>query len=475
MLARIAFVTDNKPNMSAEVSTVKHFGTGFERSGFPFTSWLKESLEFAGEEFEGQVSQLPRRKRVSPTKRGFHELRFCSPSDVLRSWQHEGEFEGLLLIPDAPFGFPPQRFTVSSTGMTLTPESHPTDAWPQILIDLKYSADTTPTVERFMLRPSGNTVEAEIMYTRVLLTLGETGSCFLVSEITPDNQVIGISFSFQPFSVEVAQSILYRGKIARKLRFLESVFNLQLTLPENITPDHVQYLETIFRGLTEGQFVSRGTGIRIFLRAADIDLSKPPFSEVGTFEHYSGAEQALLYPQRVLDVGPYYLILKNAVVANRMELTPLREGKDSWVRFEVLDGQIGYRYERYTRPDAHRRVQQKLRRFHSRLISGESPSLADAVFDPLISNVLSDEAFRIAAGWLEYNSLPDRFSPQDPILDEERACWRVPIHLVYANGQGAPVGELRIDLKTGEIVEEPGLETLNQKAQALAEKIFRVS
>jgi len=152
----------------------------------------------------------------------------------------------------------------------------------------------------------------------------------------------------------------------------------------------------------------------------------------------------------------------------------LREGKNLWVRFEVLDGQIGYRYERYARPDAHKRVQQKLKRFYSQLVAQESQSLAETLLQPLILDVPRHEAIKIAVGWLEYHNFPDRFSPQEPILNKDRACWRLPIYIVYASGKGAPVGELLIDLKMGSIIDEPSPELMYQEGLALGEKILRV-
>jgi hypothetical protein len=148
--------------------------------------------------------------------------------------------------------------------------------------------------------------------------------------------------------------------------------------------------------------------------------------------------------------------------------------QDLKLRFEVLDSQITYVYEKYARPERHRLVQQKLKRFYSQLVALESSQLAGTVMDPLISDVLPDAATEIAVGWLQYHSFADRFSPQEPILERDAGLWRVPIHIVYANGKGAPVGELLIDLKTGELVEEPSPEVLNQQGLAIAEKILRV-
>jgi hypothetical protein len=471
--------------MSANLSIVEQSRIGFERTGFPFTPSLNVADQISQDEIEEHVPQIPR-EQLPVRFRGFSSLRPQSgypgfrlqpASEVLDAWVQAGGFDGLLVVPDAPFVFPPQRFTVSSMNGLVTVESSPSDAWPQILIELTHSA--LPSVQRVLFRPSGNTVESEILYTRVHYTVSEIGSYFLASEITSEDQVVGISFNCQPLNREQASSILYRAKIARKLRFIERIFNVTEALPENITPTHVQYIEAIFRGLTEGEFTTRGNAVTVFLRAADVDLDAPPFSEVGRFEYGLGNEQALLFqhrePYRVLNVGPYYLRLQRAVVANRTLLSRLREGQDTWVRFEVLDSQITYRYEKYARPERHKLVQQKLERFHHLLNSEEPSDLADTLLDPLISDVLPDEALKIGVGWLQYHDFPDRFSAQEPVLDDERACWRVPIYIVYASGKHAPVGELLIDLKTGSIIDEPAPELIFGHGLALGETILRAS
>jgi hypothetical protein len=166
--------------------------------------------------------------------------------------------------------------------------------------------------------------------------------------------------------------------------------------------------------------------------------------------------------------------LNRALISNQKTLSSLREGKDVWVRFEVLDGQISYRYDRYTRHDVHKRIEQKLKHFYSQLLTEESEGLANTLLQPLILDVPSDEAIKIGVGWLEYHNFPDRFSPQEPILDESRGCWRLPIYIVYASGKGALVGQLLIDLKTGSIIDEPSPELMYQEGLALGEKILRV-
>lgn len=473
--------------MSANLSIVEHYGIGFERSGVPLTPSLNETDQFSQDEIEEHVAQIPQEQlpvmfrgpSLLRTQSGSHELKVRQASEVLDVWVQAGGFDGLLVVPDAPFVFPPQRFTVSSRNGLVTVESHPTNAWPQILIELTRSPATPPSVQRVLFRPSGNTAESEILYTRAHYTVSEIGSYLLASEITADDQVVGISFNCQPLSKEQASSILYRAKIARKLRFIERIFNVTEALPENITPAHVQYIEAIFRGLTEGEFTTRGNAVTVFLRAAEVALDAPPFSEVGPFEYCLGSEQALLFQPRgryrVLNVGPYYLKLQRAVVANRTLLSRLREGQDTWVRFEVLDSQITYRYEKYARPERHKLIQQKLERFRHLLNSEEPSDLADTLLNPLISDVLPDEAVKIGVGWLQYHDFPDRFSPQEPVLDDERECWRVPIYIVYTGGKHAPVGDLLIDLKTGSIIDEPAPELMFRHGLVLGETILRAS
>ena len=236
----------------------------------------------------------------------------------MQAWAQAGRFDGLLIIPNAPFA--PAALHVSSRVEGVTVESRPTGPWPQILIVLALSTNAAPTVLRDLFRPSGNSVEAEILYTRALYTVSETGSCFLASEVTSDDQVIGISFNFQPFPNEEVRGILYRAKIARKLKFIESVFNIRLTVPENITPDHVQYIETLFRGMTEGEFVSRGNGVTVFLKAEDANLSGAPFSVAGTIHTLSRYGTSFALPASIR-CWTTSLMLKRAVLANQRLLS----------------------------------------------------------------------------------------------------------------------------------------------------------
>lgn len=473
--------------MSANLSIAENYGTGYDRTEFPLSPWLNEVTQFSKDEIEEHVGQIPR-EQLPVMMRGFRpplgrtdsdNFRIQHASEVLDQWVQSGRFQGLLVIPDAPFVVPPQHFMVSSRNGVVSIERIADNEWPQMLIELTHSVTAPPSVRRVSFRPSGNTVQSEILYTRLHYTVSEAGSFLLVSEITSDNQLVGISFNCEPMSEEQTTSMVYRAKIARKLGFIEGIFNLHLTLPENITPEHVQYIEAIFLGLTEGEFTTRGNAITISLKATDVDLDTPPFSQVGPFEYPLGNKQALLFQPHesypVLDVGPYFLKLQRAVIANTKMISRLRQGFDGLVRFEVLDCQITYHYQKYSKPERHRLMLQKLERFHGQLNAEEPSILADTLVDPLISDLSSEGAIKIGVGWLQSHDFPDRFTPQTPMIDSHRKCWRLPIYVVYSSGKHSSVGELLIDLKTGSIVEEPDPELMRRSGFALGETILRAS
>lgn len=444
--------------MSATLSTVSQWA-GLQREVLPFNSSIVEPAAS-----RAVLQALVREHEAKDVAKP-------EPSaDVLESWKRAGKFTGILLIPDAPFEFPLQAFNVSSVGSTITIESQPANSWPQVLIVMHTFDAAAPSVERVLLRPSDNSVEAELLYTRVLYTISETGSYFLASGIH-ENEVL--AFRCEPFLGTEKHDLLYRAKLFRKLSFIENTFNQRFVVPENISPDQVRRIETLFRGITEGEVLTRGRDITVPVKANSVNLSEPPFSGLGPYVQSLGTQEAVLDHPRLLDTGPVYFEIKRAVVANQRLLEPLRNGRDSWVRFEVLDSQIVFRFEKYANPARLKRSQQRLTRFYFDLMSQEPPELARTLLELLTSDVLPAEASEIADGWIQYHNLPDRFSPQDPILDQQHDCWRVPIFLVFANGEHGHVTDLLIDLKTGSMIEEPSGEAVREEALAIAENILR--
>jgi len=280
-----------------------------------------------------------------------------------------------------------------------------------------------------------------------------------------------LSFNAKALSESEKSRLLYRAKILRKLRYLQDVFEVRFTLPDLISSEEAKLVEIVFRGVTEGEFSTRGADAAFLIDPEGVDFDRPPFSSAGQFDASIGDSVTLFGQQLVL--GPSTLHLMRAELANPRVLEPCRQNSKEPinVRFEILDNQMRFRFENYSRI-AKKDLEKPLEEFRRRLLLEEPPELADSVTGILANDVSSFEAKQIAVGWTQYHDLPDRYCPQVPELDVTARRWRVPIYLVYANGEGGPVGEVVIDEKTGVIVSHTPVDELRSNGRALAEQIL---
>ncbi len=314
------------------------------------------------------------------------------------------------------------------------------------------------------LQPSDTSVESGLLFTRTIFPLIKTGRGIL--------SLPGIS---QPVEFKVPESevkrLLYKAKLYRKLKYIERVFNVILSLPEEISSEEVKSLEIVFRGITEGAFSMREPQATFRISPQDIDLNTPPYFGPGQFDASVGEDINLL-GQR-LKVGPITVRIDKAELASPGVVDQIQKGsiESVVVRFEILDNQIRFRFEDYIKqPREH--LLESLECFKQELALVEPKELVDLVSDPLAKDVSSFEAAQIAVGWTQHNDLPDRYCPQEPEFDSDSKHWRVPIYLIYTSGEGGPVGEIIIDVKTGEIVSHTPIEEIRSKGLALAEQIL---
>jgi hypothetical protein len=361
-----------------------------------------------------------------------------------------------LEIPGIPIGLPEQDFTVliNETGIVL--ENVPQKSWPKIRID------STKGKEDFTIHPSDNSVDALVLYTRILFYLAKAGECHIHSPNLISTRIELSSFS--PSEPE----LLYRAKLARKLKCIENVLGGPLGVPPVIQRDEIIKLEIIFQGITEGEAVIRSETFTDRLRPSEINLDQPPFATPGLFSH----DVDLNLPPQWDTVGPVKVVIKKAELANPRVLDQIREGANEpiQVRFVVWDHQIHFRFEEFAN-QPREQLRQRLEEFKQELAREEPQELVDLVSESLQFKVTSDEAVKIAFGWLYWNRFPDRYCPQEPEFDGRAACWRVPIHLVYCSGEGGPVGEVVVDENTGAIVEHTPVEEMRSQGRAVAEKI----
>ncbi len=408
-----------------------------------------------------------------PSKQNFRE-RFAAHEGSTRTHKLTGwTFRGWLEIEGFQAALPTmQDFTIyRPTETSWIIKNHPVYPSPSIEIELGASSPHSPFQEvlRFDVRPTGATVEAEIEYTRLFYVLANASKCSL--RIKEGDHLF--NFKMQGASSEGEKKILYRAKLFRKLKFIESVYRTQFRWPTEISADEAYQIEIVFRGITEGEFTVRGDSITFYNYApvSTEELNGPPFTEPGTFTQWSSNYAAIF--DRLLAVGPVTVHLDRAVVANSRVLDKLRAGEAvPQIRFIVFDHQIRHRFERYAAlsPQTRRR---KLEQFKKRLLKEEPEALVALLDEPLAADVSADEARRIVTGWLQYNMFPDRYCPQEPKPEGDR--WKVPIWVTYPRGQGAWVQDAFVDLKTGVVAVPLSVEELRSLGKSVAAECLRAS
>lgn len=376
-------------------------------------------------------------------------------------------FQGSLVIQ--PGGTLKQEFRVSFTGNTIAIENTPSHSWPKLSVELvRDSPSGRLRINEVFIRPSDHTAKGGLLYTRLLFLINKAGGCSIYSSDTDKL----LELALPSLSVTEEIELLYSAKVYRKLKYIESFFNIRFLLPAEISGEQVNLTEMVFRGITEGEFVMRDTEVLLEkVLPSSFDLTIPPFSEPGELLLKSD-DKIELFNQE-MDLGSIVVNLKNAALANSRVLAKACENMDQPIdlRFILYDPRIFYRFDRFAKQSLKIRAK-RLQRFKQKLAREEPQELVDLIDESLENDVSSDEASHIAMGWTLYHDLPDRYCPQEPELDAASGQWRVPIYLVYTSGEGGPVGEVIIDVKTGEIVNHTPVEELRSKGRALAEHIL---
>jgi hypothetical protein len=376
--------------------------------------------------------------------------------------------QGRLDISSIGVGIPDHTLKMSSINDTLIFENVPTDSWPKYVIKLPEKSLEEGGSSSFRIEPVGKTVDGGLLFTRVVFSLLKRGEGIFHVYSIPEP----LNFSVSSLPEPTVWRLLYRAKLYRKLKYLQDVFDVNFLLPDEISSDEVKRIETVFRGITEGAFSMREPQATFQISPADINLNAPPYFGPGQFDASFSEETITLLGQR-LQVGPVIVHLDKAELGNPSAVDQIQKGSQEpvMVRFEILDNQISFRFEDYIQQAREHRLA-SLDRFKEELAREEPQELVDLIDELLQNDVSSDEASQIVMGWTQYHDLPDRYCPQEPELDVATRQWRVPIWLVYANGEGGPVGEVVIDVQTGVIVSHTPIEELRRKGLTLAKQIL---
>ncbi|MGA9994896.1 MAG: hypothetical protein WBP93_05750 [Pyrinomonadaceae bacterium] len=427
-------------------------------------------LETASQSGSSILHEAPIRARMLEQDQGTNPLtlqKWSTTVTTTRIHKKRGvSFRSKLSLPNSKINLPTQDFTLYRSGNSFSIENHPTNNWPRVEIELVASDEYAPLeVARFDIRPTGNTTDAEILYTRLVFGFVSSGICsFPIGDET-------IKLGISKFSLSEERDFLRRAQIFRKLNFIEKVFNCTFQLPNDISDFNVRQIEMIFRGITEGVFTLRGDNITFFdyTPTTPDEIIRPPFTGVGSFTRNVG-DQALIF-DRLLLVGPMSVSLDHAVVANPRMVESLQVSEMlPQIRFAVLDNQLHHRFEKYAarRPQVRR---QRLEQFKKELLKVEPEELVNLLDRSLQLDVSADEARKTVIGWLDYNQFPDRFWPQQPVLEE--GGWRVPLWITSPRGKGAWLQDLFVDIKTSLVSSPISIEELRALGKSIAAEIFR--
>ncbi len=216
-----------------------------------------------------------------------------------------------------------QKFSLKEKDRFVFIENFPTNSFPKIEIVLE-EKKLVYGIKKFFVRPSDNSVQGEILYTRFLLATAEAKKCSL--NFT-DIDFMSLNFSFAEIPSEEKKRMLYRAKLFRKLGFIEKVFEkTKFNVPENISSAEAQQIEILFKGLTEGEFTNPSDFVTIY----NYKVSKEDLQENFLFskrEFSVEFNEKFFILGRFFEVGKVVVKVEKASVANPRKIRNVKENE----------------------------------------------------------------------------------------------------------------------------------------------------
>lgn len=375
-------------------------------------------------------------------------------------------FNGQISIRD--FLFPVQEFALSEKDSYVFIENYPKNSFPKIQITLE-EKNFVYEVKDFTVRPSDNSVQGEILYTRFFLTTAENKKCTLNFK---DIDFVPFNFSFSDLASEEKKQTLYRAKLFRKLGFIEEVFKIKFNVPENITAVEAQRIDVLFRGITEGKFSNpAGNSITVFnYKIGEEDLKDTSFPKRRNFSFEF--DEDFLVLGKFFHIGKMKFMVKKASIANPRILKNLDKGDIvPNLRLNVFDHQVHHDFKKYSNLKKIKTNKQRLERFKNHLRK-EEPEYLVALLDESLPEIDEKAAVEIIEGLLQYHDFPDRFSVLTPELKESH--WKVPIALTYPKNEPINLIDAFVDVRTGKVEMEISFDELLKKGKRKAEEVFTI-
>ena len=397
---------------------------------------------------------------------------------LLKSWKGLDTPEGSRLKSVSRVGrivihgltVPDQKILITDTETGRSISSVSSGSWPSIHVE--YERDPVSREMRLSqngvaFRIANDSVDGWLLHTRMTFAIAGAG----MFSIESGGEVL-CQLKVDLNSELGDRTFLQLARLSRRLKFIQEMFQQTFVLPDLIPRNEIGSTEIVFRGITEGDFAVRAHEYTFAgISPSEIDINAPPFYGCGRISRSIG-ETFVLFG-RSLPVGPVTVDLARAELASPEAIRLIRQGATEpiSVRFSVLDNQVRYIFEDFTKQASTER-RERLDAFKRDLRREEPEELVRMIDDSLQNEVSGDEAVQIALGWQLCNDLPDRLCAQEAELDVSTECWRVPIALVFASGKGGDVGEVLIHRTTGLILDHTPLEEIYSRAKCVAERLL---
>lgn len=377
-------------------------------------------------------------------------------------------FRGQLSVGELLF--PIQNFSLRKKGNCVFIENFPTNSFPKIEIVLE-EKNSIYEVKKFGVKPSDNSVQAEILHTRFFILTADAKKCSLHFR---DRNFGILNFGFSKISLQEKKQLLFRAKLFRKLGFIERVFEkTKFVVPEFISSNEAGQIEVLFRGLAEGEFINpSNSSVTIYnYKVSKYDLENSFLFSKREFSLEFSEKFFIL--GRFFDVGKIVVRIVKASVANPRKIRDVKENEIiDELRLNVFDSQIRYIFEKYSNTERLSKNKQKLERFKV-LLRNEEPDFLTSLLDESLTEIDDKSAIETLEALLQYYDFPDRFSVLEPKLEENR--WRVPIGLTYPKYEPIWLADAFVDVRTGKVEMKISFDELLKKGKKKAKEVFSIA
>jgi hypothetical protein len=396
----------------------------------------------------------------------FEDISTIRPQRTFTNNLNISGFRGIIAF--GKYLLPNQIFSLKKEEDFIIFRNIPVNSFPKIEIVLERQKSKAK-VKKFRVERSDNSVLGELLYTRLFLMLSE------FRKVSLDIKNIGLSsleFSFNKLPDTERRYMLFRAKLARKLRFIELFFNTTFYLPKEFDANEIKQTEVLFRGITEGAFsIPASNLITIYNYKPNKNenisiLKKQSFS-------FESDDDFLLLGKSFPTGKITFKIDKGAIANPRVFKDYVKEEIIPTLVLNVFDYQIHNRFEKYSNSERISKSNQKLERFKNDLRKEEPDFLVDLLSESLAQEITDKISIEIIEGLLQYYDFPDRFSVLEPKLEKTR--WRVPIALTYPKHEPIWLVDAFVDVKTGEVEMKISFDELLKKGKKKAEEVFSIA